>query len=201
MSRYAQEILQLIFKNIPFRGSTHFYKAKMSTVQNRMVPKFVKMLPKELVTSTGTTPSANGRDDNMDYCFFSNQVAAGGSKVKVRQMISGEDKVGATGTNSPRLSWKCVKWIESLTKLPVVVKGVLSVEDTVESVRAGAAVIVASDQGGRQFDGAPPPVMEVLPAIAAKIDGKIPILVDSRIRTSTDIVKALCLGASGVMLG
>jgi isopentenyl diphosphate isomerase/L-lactate dehydrogenase-like FMN-dependent dehydrogenase len=96
-----------------------------------MVPNFVKMLREELVTSTGAIASANGSDDNMDHYFFPNQVAARGSKVKMRQVISGEDKVGSTGTNSPRLSWKSVKWIKSLTKVPVVVKGVLSVEDTV----------------------------------------------------------------------
>jgi isopentenyl diphosphate isomerase/L-lactate dehydrogenase-like FMN-dependent dehydrogenase len=107
------------------------YNHPHTRVQNRMVPNCVKMLREELVTSTGATASANGSDDNMDHYFFPNQVAAGGSKVKARQVISGEDKVGSTGTNSPRLSWKSVKWIKSLTKVPVVVKGVLSVEDTV----------------------------------------------------------------------
>jgi 4-hydroxymandelate oxidase len=165
-------------------------------VQNRMVPSFAKMMPKESIGAT-----VNDSDDNMDNYFFPNQVAAGGSKVTVRQVISGDGAdVGSTGTNNPRLSWKSVKWIISLTKLPVVVKGVLSVDDAVEAMQAGAAAIVVSNHGGRQFDGAPP-AMEVLPAIAAKIYGKIPILVDSGIRTSTDIVKALCLGASGVMLG
>jgi 4-hydroxymandelate oxidase len=163
-------------------------------VQNRMVPNFEKMMHKE------ATDSGN----DMDDYFFPNQFAAGGSKITVRQLTSGEGDASSTGTdtgtNNPRLSWKSVKWIVSLTKLPVIVKGVLSPEDAVEAMRAGAAAIVVSNHGGRQFDGAPP-AMEVLPAIAAKIDGKIPILVDSGIRTSTDIVKALCLGASGVMLG
>jgi isopentenyl diphosphate isomerase/L-lactate dehydrogenase-like FMN-dependent dehydrogenase len=165
-------------------------------VQNRMKQSFTEMLPNE---SAGAT--ANGSDNNTDNYFFPNQVEAGGSKVTIREMTSGEEDVStAIGTNNPRLSWRDVKWIISLTKLPVVVKGVLSPYDAVEAMRAGAAAIVVSNHGGRQFDGAPP-AMEVLPAIADKINGQIPILVDSGIRTSTDIVKALCLGASGVMLG
>jgi 4-hydroxymandelate oxidase len=160
-------------------------------VQKRMVPNFAEKLPKE------TTDMDN--NDMGDY-FLPNQAAAGGTKATVRQVTAGEGDVSSTGTNNPRLSWKSVKWIVSLTKLPVVVKGVLSPEDAVEAMRAGAAAIVVSNHGGRQFDGAPP-AMEVLPAIAAKINSRIPILVDSGIRTSTDVVKALCLGASGVMLG
>jgi isopentenyl diphosphate isomerase/L-lactate dehydrogenase-like FMN-dependent dehydrogenase len=200
---YMFEEREMVQESIRLAEATGAFSAIVLTcdhphvrVQNRMVPNFEKMMPKE-------TP-----DDELDNYMFPNQAATGGSKVTVRQMTSGEvdlrDK-GAnskvtTGTNNPRLSWKTVKWIISLTKLPVIVKGVLSPYDAVEAMKAGAAAIVVSNHGGRQFDGAPP-AMEVLPAIADKIDGQIPILVDSGIRTSTDIVKALCLGASGVMLG
>jgi 4-hydroxymandelate oxidase len=154
-------------------------------VQNRMVPNFVRLLPKD-----------TGNDEYM----FPNQVAAGGSKVTVAQITSGADEVGSTGTNSSKLSWKDVEWIISLTKLPVIVKGVLSPTDAIRAMEVGASAIVVSNHGGRQFDGAPPAI-EVLPSIAAAVQGKIPILVDSGVRTSTDVVKALCLGASGVMLG
>jgi isopentenyl diphosphate isomerase/L-lactate dehydrogenase-like FMN-dependent dehydrogenase len=193
---YMYEEREMVQESIRLAEATGAFSAIVLTcdhphtrVQNRMVPSFAKMMP------------TNENDSNMDSYFFPNQVAAGGSKVTIRQMTAGEgEAVGSTGTNNPRLSWKSVKWIVSLTKLPVIIKGILSPEDAVEAMRAGAAAIVVSNHGGRQFDGAPP-AMEVLPAIAAKIDGKIPILVDSGIRTSTDIVKALCLGAAGVMLG
>jgi 4-hydroxymandelate oxidase len=170
-------------------------------VQNRMVPSFVKLLPKETAANHQDQDADNKHHDDDEY-FFPNQVAAGGPKVTVRQVTSdtGEEEVGSTGTNSSKLSWKDVEWIKSLTKLPVVVKGVLSPADAIKAMEVGAAAIVVSNHGGRQFDGAPPAI-EVLPSIAATVQGKIPILVDSGIRTSTDIVKALCLGASGVMLG
>jgi 4-hydroxymandelate oxidase len=191
---YMYEERELVQESIRLAEATGAFSAIVLTcdhphmrVQNRMVPSFAKMTPK------------NENDSNLDNYFFPNQAAAGGCKATVREVTSGDgESVG--GINNPRLSWKSVKWIVSLTKLPVIIKGILSPEDAVEAMRAGAAAIVVSNHGGRQFDGAPP-AMEVLPAIAAKINGEIPILVDSGIRTSTDIVKALCLGASGVMLG
>jgi isopentenyl diphosphate isomerase/L-lactate dehydrogenase-like FMN-dependent dehydrogenase len=200
---YMYEEREMVQESIRLAEATGAFSAIVLTcdhphlrVQKRFVPHFVKMMPAE---SAGAT--TNDTEKNMDSYLLPNQAAAGGSKATVRQMTAGKGEVlGSIGTNSPRLSWKSVKWIVSLTKLPVIVKGVLSPEDAVEAMRAGAAAIVVSNHGGRQFDGAPP-AMEVLPAIVAKIDGKIPILVDSGIRTSTDIIKALCLGASGVMLG
>jgi isopentenyl diphosphate isomerase/L-lactate dehydrogenase-like FMN-dependent dehydrogenase len=195
---YMYEEREMVQESIRLAEATSAFSAIVLTcdhphlrVHNRMVPCFADMLPKE---------TADSDNNSMDDHFFPNQAAAGGSKATVRHVTAGEGDMSSAGSNNPRLSWKSVKWIVSLTKLPVVVKGVLSPEDAVEAMRAGAAAIVVSNHGGRQFDGAPP-AMEVLPAIVAKINSRIPILVDSGIRTSTDIVKALCLGAAGVMLG
>jgi isopentenyl diphosphate isomerase/L-lactate dehydrogenase-like FMN-dependent dehydrogenase len=195
---YMYEEREMVQESIRLAEATGAFSAIVLTcdhphlrVQNRMVPIFAEKLPKE---------TAESDTNHMHDHFFPNQAAAGGSKATVRQVTAGEGDVSSAGSNNPRLSWKSVKWIVSLTKLPVVVKGVLSPEDAVEAMRAGAAAIVVSNHGGRQFDGAPP-AMEVLPAIVAKINSRIPVLVDSGIRTSTDIIKALCLGASGVMLG
>jgi len=159
-------------------------------VQNRMVPSFVQHM---------TVPKDGAAADEY---FCPNQVAAGGSPVTIKKLLSttAGDDIGSTGTNSYKLSWFDVAWIKSLTDLPVVVKGVLSPADAVAAMQAGAAAIVVSNHGGRQFDGAPPAI-EVLPAIVAAVEGGIPVFVDSGIRTATDILKALCLGASGVMLG
>ena len=84
--------------------------------------------------------------------------------------------------------------------MPIVAKGILTAEDAIRAIDAGVDAIVVSNHGGRQCDIAVP-AMEALPVIAAVVAGRVPILVDSGIRTSGDIVKALCLGASGVMLG
>jgi 4-hydroxymandelate oxidase len=86
------------------------------------------------------------------------------------------------------------------TKLPFILKGVLSEQDAGKALEIGAAAIVISHHGGGTLDYAVPP-LKILPRIAKVIDGKIPIFVDSGITRGTDVFKALALGASGVLIG
>jgi 4-hydroxymandelate oxidase len=76
----------------------------------------------------------------------------------------------------------------------------LSPADAVRAMELGASAIIVSNHEGRQMDGAIS-ALEILPAIVRVVAGRIPVLVDSGIRTSTDVIKALCLGATGVLLG
>ena len=86
------------------------------------------------------------------------------------------------------------------TKLPFILKGILSEQDAKKALEAGAAAIVISHHGGAVLDYAVPP-LKILPRIAKVIEGKIPIFVDSGITRGTDVFKALALGANGVLLG
>lgn len=86
------------------------------------------------------------------------------------------------------------------TKLPFILKGVLSEQDAGKALEAGAAAIVVSHHGGAVLDYAVPP-LKILPRIAKVINGKIPIFVDSGITRGTDVFKALALGANGVLIG
>jgi isopentenyl diphosphate isomerase/L-lactate dehydrogenase-like FMN-dependent dehydrogenase len=102
--------------------------------------------------------------------------------------------------NDGTLTWDDIVWLKSITSLPIVVKGVLSVEDAVLAVRHGAAAIAVSNHGGRQMDDATPS-LEVLPSIIAAVGGVVPVLVDSGFRKSSDMIKAIALGATAVMMG
>lgn len=93
-----------------------------------------------------------------------------------------------------------IKSFVQATKLPFILKGILSVQDTEKALDAGAAAIVVSHHGGSMLDYAVPP-LKILPRIAERVDGKIPILVDGGIMRGTDVFKALALGASGVLIG
>lgn len=86
------------------------------------------------------------------------------------------------------------------TKLPFIIKGVLSVQDAVKAVEAGAGAIVVSHHGGAVLDYAVPP-LKILPKIAKAIGGAIPIFVDSGLVRGTDVFKVLALGADAVLMG
>ncbi len=97
-------------------------------------------------------------------------------------------------------TWKDLEWLQSLTSLPVLVKGVMNPRDAVRAVEQGVAGIVVSNHGGRTLDSLPA-TLDVLPAIAEAVQGKVPLLLDGGVRRGTDVFKALALGASAVMIG
>jgi len=97
-------------------------------------------------------------------------------------------------------TWDDVAWLRSETKLPVVLKGILSADDAVRAVEVGAAGIIVSNHGGRTLDTLPATI-DALPAVAAAVAGRMPILLDGGIRRGTDVLKALALGASAVLVG
>lgn len=100
----------------------------------------------------------------------------------------------------PTLTWSDLEWLVQSTALPVAVKGVLRADDAERAVEAGAASVVVSNHGARQLDTVPAPI-EVLAEIAARVDGRAELMIDGGIRRGTDVVKALCLGARGVLIG
>ncbi|PPK68824.1 hydroxymandelate oxidase [Actinokineospora auranticolor] len=97
-------------------------------------------------------------------------------------------------------TWDSVAAVRARTNLPVVLKGVLAVEDARRAVQAGADGIVVSNHGGRQLDSAVPGV-DVLGEIAAAVAGGCEVLLDGGVRSGGDVLKAVALGASAVLVG
>ncbi|HVQ89172.1 MAG TPA: alpha-hydroxy acid oxidase, partial [Actinomycetes bacterium] len=100
----------------------------------------------------------------------------------------------------PDLSWDDVAWLTSITKLPVLIKGILRPDDAVTAIDSGAAGVIVSNHGGRQFDTAPAAI-DALGPIADAIGGRGEIIVDGGIRRGADIVKAIAMGACAVQIG
>lgn len=98
------------------------------------------------------------------------------------------------------LNWNDVKWLKSITKLPLIVKGVLSSEDAKIAVEMGCEGILVSNHGARQLDGVAATI-DALPAIVKAVDGRAEVYMDGGIRRGTDVFKALALGARAVFLG
>jgi lactate 2-monooxygenase len=101
---------------------------------------------------------------------------------------------------NPSLSWDDLAQLREMTSLPIVVKGIQHVEDAREAVRRGIEGIVVSNHGGRQVDGAIASI-DALPPIAEAVGGELAILFDSGVRSGSDVLKALALGADAVCLG
>ncbi len=97
-------------------------------------------------------------------------------------------------------SWQDFKWIREAWGGPIVAKGVHTADDARRAVDEGAAAIVVSNHGARQLDGVAPTI-RVLPEVVQAVTGKTEILLDGGIRRGSDIVKALCMGARGVLIG
>lgn len=105
----------------------------------------------------------------------------------------------------PSLSWKDIPWFLSITKMPIILKGVQRVEDVLKAIDMGVHGVVLSNHGGRQLDTARSGIeilSEVMPVLRERgLQDKIEIFIDGGVRRATDIIKALCLGAKGVGIG
>jgi 4-hydroxymandelate oxidase len=101
----------------------------------------------------------------------------------------------------PAMSWDDLAWIRSCApELPVIVKGLLTAEDAELAVQAGADAIVVSNHGGRQLDRSPAG-LEALPEVVAQVSGRVPVLMDGGVRRGTDVLTAIALGATAVLIG
>ncbi|CAL1607100.1 unnamed protein product [Knipowitschia caucasica] len=100
----------------------------------------------------------------------------------------------------PTLSWEDVLWLKRNTRLPVILKGVLSVEDACQAVECGVDGILVSNHGARQLDGVPA-TLDVLEEVVRAVGGRCEVFLDGGVRRGTDVLKALALGAKAVFLG
>nr|XP_023025404.1 hydroxyacid oxidase 1 [Leptinotarsa decemlineata] len=100
----------------------------------------------------------------------------------------------------PTLEWRDIHWLKSITRLPIVLKGILTAEDALLGAEAGVAAILVSNHGARQVDGTPASV-EALPEIVKAVGDRVEVYMDGGITDGTDVFKALGLGAKMVFVG
>jgi L-lactate dehydrogenase (cytochrome) len=112
-----------------------------------------------------------------------------------------EDYMGWIGANfDPSIHWRDIEWVRDFWPGQIILKGILDPEDAKDAVRFGADGLVVSNHGGRQLDGVLS-TAHALPAIAKAVSGQITLLADGGVRSGQDVVRMLCLGAQGILLG
>ncbi|HUD89588.1 MAG TPA: alpha-hydroxy acid oxidase [Xanthobacteraceae bacterium] len=114
-------------------------------------------------------------------------------------IYEGADLSGLTNIQSSAMTWDYIKRLRDVTKMKMVLKGILAWEDAKIAAESGIDAIIVSNHGGRA-DESGRSTIESLPEIIAA-SGTMPVLIDSGFRRGTDIVKALCMGAKGVAVG
>ncbi len=130
---------------------------------------------------------------------FGGRVAAGGRGAGAGTALTGSARY-RIGGGRVWYTWQYIDAVRKMVKGPLVLKGILDPDDARLAIEHGADAIIVSNHGGRSMDYGPSS-LEVLPEIAAAVNGRIPVLFDSGIRRGTDIFKALALGANGICLG
>jgi 4-hydroxymandelate oxidase len=128
-----------------------------------------------------------------------NMSAAGHGDIPLRGAESGLAAYIAEKLD-PSLTWKDVAWLGGVTRLPVLVKGIVRPDDACRAIDHGAAGVVVSNHGGRQLDGSPA-TATVLGAIADAVAGRGEVFVDGGVRRGADVLRAVALGARAVLLG
>jgi isopentenyl diphosphate isomerase/L-lactate dehydrogenase-like FMN-dependent dehydrogenase len=148
-----------------------------------------------------------GREEVSEYAKLSQDLgyaAVGITMDTVRPVKIGDEVPLLTKDGKPRKGHKSttkdIEWMKQQVSLPVVVKGIMGADDARAAVNAGADALVVSNHGGRILDYNRA-ALEALPEVVDAVSGKVPVILDSGIRSGGDIVKALALGAKAVLVG
>ena len=167
--------------------------------------KHVENLGLKALFVTVDAPSLGNREKDLKI-KFSTQM--NGPEVMSKHNKNEIDQGAARAISKfidPSLTWDDISKLQKFTKLPIIIKGVQRSEDVVKAAQMGCAGVVISNHGGRQLDFSRSPVevlAEAKPILMKDgLDKNFDIFIDGGIRRGTDILKALCLGATGVGLG
>ena len=149
----------------------------------------------EALCLTVDSPAQGARNRQTRARF---ELPAGVSAPYMGELVAGRRI--ADNRRGSNITWDDLEWLVSVSKVPVIPKGILDGRDAARCVEAGAAGVIVSNHGARNLDAIPASI-DALPEVVEHVAGRVPVLLDSGIRRGTDIVKAIALGATAVLVG
>ncbi|MEV7353903.1 alpha-hydroxy acid oxidase [Kitasatospora sp. NPDC088264] len=168
------------------RAEAAGYRALVLTVD---APRIGRRL-RDLRNGFAIPPAVRAVNLDQDLMSASHRATDGGSGIAEH----------AREQFDPTLTWADLDWLRARTRLPLVLKGILTAEDARLAAEHGADAVVVSNHGGRQLDGALPS-LAALPEVVDAVPADLPVLLDGGVRTGADIAVALALGARAVLVG
>ncbi|HXA43089.1 MAG TPA: alpha-hydroxy acid oxidase [Candidatus Solibacter sp.] len=160
----------------------------------------------QAIELTADFPVAGRRDRDMRNAFalpdgvtYANLAGGARTTVDVQPGESGLAKYVA-GLLDPTIGWSDLEWLVERSPVPVLVKGVVRGDDAEHCISHGAAGLVVSNHGGRQLDSSIASI-DALPEVVEAAGSRVPVLIDGGVRRGTDVLKAICLGATAVQVG
>ncbi len=137
-----------------------------------------------------------------DHLSLKNLLQAGCKEIPKNTAAGGGSGLAAYVASlfDPALTWKDIEWLARMTKLPILVKGILRPDDALRAVNYGASGIIVSNHGARQLDTTPATI-SILPEIVDAVAGAVEVYVDGGIRRGTDVLKAMAYGARAALVG
>ncbi|XP_034478210.1 peroxisomal (S)-2-hydroxy-acid oxidase GLO5-like [Drosophila innubila] len=181
------------------------YIYKDRSVTEQLVKRAERSDFKALVVTIDTPINGDRRADAKNkFCLPPHLCLANFQGEMAQGVVSA---MGGSGLNEyvashydPSITWKDIKWLQQLTHLPIILKGILTAEDAELARDHGCSGIIVSNHGGRQLDTAPATI-EALPEIVAAVGKDLVVMLDGGIMQGNDIFKALALGAKTVFIG
>ncbi|KXJ30026.1 hydroxyacid oxidase 1 [Exaiptasia diaphana] len=182
--------------NAPFQGLRWLQLYVLKDVQQmtRLIRDAEKAGFKAVVLTVDATVIGNRRATAMPG-FFDGLEIPMITNSRSQKLESHPDKV-----LDDSITWDIISWVKSITKLPVIIKGILTAEDAKLAVQHGADAIIVSNHGGRQLDGVLATI-DALPEVVSAVNGQVEVYLDGGVRLGTDVLKALALGARAVFIG
>ncbi len=156
-----------------------------------------------VVTADAPVSGLRNREQRAGFAFppgVAPANLAGMPPVPRQQAAPGAAPLFGSALLAAAPTWRDLAWLRTLTRLPILLKGVMSAGDALRALDEGMDGVIVSNHGGRVLDGQPATI-EALPEIAAAVAKRAPLLVDGGIHRGGDIFKAIALGATAVLIG